>query len=55
MTSEELNDLVEQTLKRNRAVVRRARERSRQRRREIERTALAMERAIRRLRQGSPG
>lgn len=51
--SEELNQRVERTLERNKALIKRTREDSRRHRREIERSALIVERAIRQLRQGS--
>jgi hypothetical protein len=53
MTTDDLNELAEETLRRNRAAIKQAREGSRQRRRLIERSALAIEQAIRRLRQSS--
>jgi hypothetical protein len=53
MRTDELSELAEETLKRNRAAIRQAREGSRQRRRVIERSALAIEEAIRRIRQSS--
>lgn len=52
MISEQLNDRVERTLKRNRALAKQARERSRQRYRDAERSVLIVERALRQLRRG---
>lgn len=52
MISEQLNDRVERTLKRNRTLVKRARERSQQRYRDAERSVLIVERALRQLRRG---